>query len=214
LVSLIVGSAVVISSRMPWRRSVPLLAIVLPAFFMVFGGRQTNMDLDDSEDTFQGRVLLCRDAMVLFHSAPLFGIGYNMMADENGTVAHNSYAHTYAELGMFGGTIWVGMIYLAVTAIYQQKSKKLRFRSEEQRRWRSCVFAIIVAYAIGIWSLSRPYAIPTYLVIAIVATYCNIATTRRPPALTGVDQSFVVRLAKASIGCLIFLHLYVRFMLT
>jgi len=213
LLSLILGSVVVITCRLPWRRSVPLLLIVLPAFFVIFGGRQTNIDLDDDEDTFQGRVILCRDALVLFHGAPIFGIGYNMMADENGTVAHNSYAHTYAELGLFGGTLFVGMIYLAVMAVYQLKPKTIRFKDDELRRWRSCVFAIVAAYALGIWSLSRPYAIPTYLVIAIVATYCNLATTRPSPVLRGVNQSFFIRLGKAGIVCLIVLHVYVRLML-
>jgi O-antigen ligase len=184
---------------------------------MAFAGRQTNIDFDDKEDTFQGRVMLWREGMALFQQSPLFGIGRGMMAEENGTVAHNSYVHAYAELGVFGGTMFVGLIYLSVMGLYRMRWRADAggFRTDptvdELRRWRSCLLAVMVGYAVGILALSRTYALPTYLIVGAVAAYCRMSlATGKCEGLPVLNQRLVFRLAGVSVAFLVCFKVLIR----
>ena len=82
------------------------LFMFLPIMFILFGGRQTNINMG-GDDTMQERVQLWSEGLDLFREAPVFGIGYREYAEQVGQVAHNSFVHCYAELGFFGGTIFL-----------------------------------------------------------------------------------------------------------
>lgn len=67
--------------------------------------------MDASETSAQGRVSSWWEGLEMFKSRPLFGIGYDRYTKFNELVAHNSFVHTLAELGLFGAFCFVGMGY-------------------------------------------------------------------------------------------------------
>src|SRR5205814_9877341 len=101
-----------------WAKTLPLAAVVLPAMFFVFAGRQTNISTG-ADDTMQARIQLWSEGLQLFREAPLFGIGYREYAEQAGQVAHNSFVHCYTELGFFGGTAFLSAFACVVLGLYR-----------------------------------------------------------------------------------------------
>src|SRR5205823_3488992 len=94
---------------------IPLAAVVLPALFALFAGRQT--DLSAAGGTGQARIQLWSEGLALFREAPFFGVGQGSYAEHVDQVAHNSFVECYAELGFFGGTLFLGAFFCAVCVL-------------------------------------------------------------------------------------------------
>jgi O-antigen ligase len=211
LLSLLAGGAVLLVSRFGWKRFMLAAVVMLPVVGYVFGGRQTSINLDDNEDTALGRVQLWKECLVIFHQWPIFGVGCGNLADEAGLVAHSSYIHAFAELGAVGGTLFVGAVYFPMMII--RKSRKYKYlvspQGSDVLAWRPCMLAILAGYATGMFSLSRPYAFPTYLMLGIAGAYCNLLVGRFPDSVPRVTMSLAIKLVKVSLACIIFLHIFV-----
>lgn len=205
--SLLVGLAVLLFTRIRWKKALVISAIVLPALFAGAGGRLTNIDIENADDTAQGRVQLWQDSLVEFHGAPLFGIGQGNLAEENGMVAHNSYVHSYAELGFLGGTLFCGAFYLAVAGIGRLKLAGEMF--DELRSLRLCLLPVLAAYMVGLYSLSRTYGDATYVIFGIMAALLALAATEG--AITPrVSFKLAKRLVLVSVACVFYFEIFVR----
>jgi putative inorganic carbon (hco3(-)) transporter len=208
--ALIAGCGTYIFTRWNRRRALAIAMVVLPILLIAVGGRQTNIDLNDEEDTAYGRIALWRDGYEYFKSAPVFGIGFNQYAEESALVAHNSFVHTFAELGFFGGTLFVGTVYAAFAAMCKMRKDDVVERLGEVGRWRPCLMAALVAYLVGMCSLSRPYQIPTYLVLGLMATFCGIAANRIPSLVEHMSLALARRTIFVSSAVLVFFYVFVR----
>jgi O-antigen ligase len=206
--ALTAGMMAFLVARVGWRRSVPLAAVLLPILLVLFGGRATNISLSDEDDTGYERIQLWAEAIVFFKRAPVFGIGQHMFAEEVGMVAHNSYAHCFAELGIVGGTLFVAAFYLPLSDM-RQRLKGGPPSDPVLARWYPCVLAILVSYAVGLWSLSRSYMSTTYFVLGVAGAYCRLLA-RDVPAPPPLVVPLVVRVGIVSAACLFAIYLFVR----
>jgi hypothetical protein len=205
--ALLVGAIVLLFGR-HGRKAIPYGAIVLPILFVLFAGRQTDLTLKGS--TGQTRVELWDESMSLFRGSPLFGIGSDLLADRIGHVAHNSFIHAYAELGLLGGTSFLGMFWLAILGLSRIGSPRYPLVDPELRRLRPYLLAIVISYFVGIMTLSCCYIIPTYTVIGLAAVELRLAQEPLPwPILTGGSR-LATRLAAISVGFLVLVHAYLR----
>jgi O-antigen ligase len=189
------------------RRMLPWVLLVMPILLVLFAGRQTNIDLTDTDDTAQSRIQLWSEGLGMFRRAPLIGVGQGTYADEAGYVAHNSFVHSYAELGFFGGTLFLGAWYLAIRGL-----RRIDLSSVYDPYFvtlRPCLLGSVCGYAAGLLSLSRSYVVPTYLMLALAAVYLRMAPAdalsdmRTTPRLIG-------RLIVASAGAVVVIYLFVR----
>jgi O-antigen ligase len=146
--------------RLGWRRGVPIASVALPVMFFVFAGRQTELAV--GEGTEQERIQLWSNGLTLFRQAPVFGIGYGRFVEEVEKVAHNSFVHTFAELGFFGGTIFLGAFAVAFRSVQRVGAGHDGSMDPDLARLRPYLLAIIAGYAVGMMSLSRAYVVPTY----------------------------------------------------
>jgi O-antigen ligase len=158
-------------ARFGWKKSVPIILVLVPVLFLLFAGRQTSVDLSDPDDTSQQRLQLWRDGLELWKSAPLFGVGKDEYAERVGLVAHNSFMHCYAELGLFGGTIFTGIFFCSLWALYRVRSVGACPVPSDLSRLPPYLLATTVGYVVGILALSRAYVVPTYLLPALAASY-------------------------------------------
>ena len=204
------GSMAYLVSQRGWRRSRLPAAIVLPLLLLAFGGRQTNIDLGNTDDTAQGRILLWRDAMMYFQTSPIMGIGYGQLPETMGMVAHNSYVNSYAELGIFGGTCFVGVFYCAIVGLRRVTGGSAQRIDAELLKWRPCVMAMVVAYATGLISLTRSYVIPTYLVLGVAAAYGNLVARDAPAAVPRLTVRLLRRVGAVSVICLIVIYAFIK----
>lgn len=206
--ALVVGVCTFFVARVGARRAVLPLALVLPVLLVVFGGRATTIDV--GEDTAQGRVQLWRASLQVFRASPLFGTGYHRLPEEIGLVSHNSYVHAFAELGIVGGILFASAVLLPLAVVWRLGKVDLRDLHPEADHWRTCVFAIGLSYAAGIWSLSRVYELPTYFVLGLTAAYCRRVGADVPGAVPAFDWRVVRRALGVGLGTLAFFYVFVR----
>jgi hypothetical protein len=147
----------------------------------------------------------------------LFGIGYGNFYEEVRIVAHNSYVHCFTELGLFGGSMFLGTIWFGLLS-FKKIGRMLRSGrplpvSAEFRRLYPYVLAILAGYAMSIYTLSRAYVVPTYLVLGISNAYFLIGMRAGLPTPVVLDFRRVLQLILVSIALLFLIHVQIRIQL-
>lgn len=175
------------------------------------GGRQTEVDLEDG--TGQERVQLWQEGFEALKSTDFFfGIGHSNYADVAGLVAHNSYIHAYVELGVIGGTMFFGCFFFAAMQLFRLMWLKEDVKHPELVRMLPFVIALLAGWGTSLYSLSRCYVIPTYLVFGICAAYLNLIWihTRSGEPLVICKRSHAVWLYSSSACAFVSLYLVTR----
>lgn len=176
----------------------------------LLAGRQGNIDLGGG--TGQERVQKWRDGIVAIQSPRLlFGIGHGFYSDVAGLVAHNSFVHTYVELGLFGGTLFFGCFFLPTWTLYRIAKAGVRIPHDELDRFRPYLLALIAGWSVGMLSLSRAYVVPTYMIIGIASAYFSVCNRQFTPAraLLYWNGRLVQRLCLASLGFFAMIYVFV-----
>jgi O-antigen ligase len=208
MLALLAGLGVFLQIRFGWLKSL-LLGMALLPLLAVFSGRQTDFSAT-AEGTGQERIQIWSDGLVLFRQAPLFGIGIHQYDREVGLVAHNSYIHAFAELGLLGGSCFVSAFALAVESFYRLGAAGRRILDPELRRLYPYLFGFLTVYVVGMMSLSLCYIIPTYTVLALTCVFRRLADTSPALPAPRCDAALVLRLGLFSIAVLIGLNVIVR----
>lgn len=223
-IALMVAVNVLIVSRFGVKKAMPLWMLGLPAVLVLFGGRMTRIEVDGG--TGQHRVQLWREALGLLREYPLFGVGQGMLPEYTRLVAHNSYVHAFAELGLFGGGCFIALVYLAVVQLRQLKGRTDLVPDPEMQRLRPYLLGIVCGYCTGILTLSRVYIVPTYMVLGLAAAFVELARRRHDASgsttdaavpladspLRIVDGGLLLKLAGVSLASLAALEIGSRLM--
>ncbi|MEX0585105.1 MAG: O-antigen ligase family protein, partial [Pirellulales bacterium] len=179
-------------------------------------GRHASMNLSDG--TGQQRIQIWSEGLVQLKSfRGLFGIGEGMYPDLTGLVAHNSYVHSFVELGVFGGAIFFGCFYFPAYAFYRIKRDPIAIEHPELARMLPYIAAILAAWCMGMASLSRCYVAPTYMVVGVCAAYLNLVGYHRsaPRPLQTLNWRGVQRWSVCSAGllacCFLFVKVFARY---
>ncbi len=177
----------------------------------VLAGRQGEIDLEGG--TGQERIQMWAEGFDAIKSPDiLFGIGQNTYQDLAGLVAHNSYVHSYVELGFFGGTFFFGCFFFAALALFRVTDPKLEIRHPELRRFAPYQAALLAGWGVGLFSLSRCYIVPTYMIIGMAASFIALAGPQLTTAcwLVAWNRQHVYKLLMSSAGLLAFLYVFVK----
>ena len=209
-VGLLIGLLSFLVARFGWRKALPVAAALLPVVFLLFGGRQTDIDLNTG--TGQGRIQLWNDGLVKFTTAPFFGLGTGLFVEEIGHVVHNSYIQAYSELGFFGGTIFVGAFYCAPVTLHRLGPCKGRIVDPELQRLRPYLVGLIGGFMGCMLTMSLTDMLPTYTLLGIITVYRRVTLVRPPmPDLPRFNGSLMLRMVGVSALTLIVFRLYVWF---
>ncbi|HUB27466.1 MAG TPA: O-antigen ligase family protein [Tepidisphaeraceae bacterium] len=199
------------TARLGWKKGILFLVLATPLALPFLDARQTDLDLGDRGDTAQGRIHLWRDAMVLFHHSPIFGIGVDKLVDEIGIVAHNSFVQGYAEMGLFGGTAFFAVYYLSITRLMWIRKRLTIAADPELAPWARTLLAVCIGYAVGICSLTRNYVISTYVAPGLVCAYSGIVSRRYPWMRMQFNGRMLRNVVLASLGMILVLEIIARF---
>jgi O-antigen ligase len=209
LLALLAGGFAWFYVRFGWQKALVVAAVAVPAVLAV-GGRQTDLAGAMSGGTGESRTELWADGMEFIKSSPLFGIGYKTYADEAGLVAHNSFVHSTAELGFFGGMFFLGVFAISAITLWQLSGRKRIIADADLQFLLPSILALVVAYGISMFSLSRCYVPPTYLIAGIAAAYLKLAVPQAAFSLPKFDSLLAKRLLSAQVATLAVIYVVVK----
>ncbi|QJW98047.1 O-antigen ligase family protein [Frigoriglobus tundricola] len=203
LLGVLAGGGAYLYSRFGGARALPLAAAGAAAALVAVGGRQA--DVGSGGGTAHERMIMWAEGLHTLFQRPLAiptGLGFGWYPDEFGLVAHNSFVEAYVELGLLGGGAFLGAFLLALRLI-DRLGKGI-----EAAGWaleaRPFAFAVLAAYAVGCYSLTRNYVIPTYLVLGLASVLLETSVARLPVPFQ-VNREWFTRAVLFAIGGLVFM---------
>jgi len=208
LIALLVGLLVLAGSRFGRRRAI-LAGILGAAPLLILDARQLDFDLSNPKGTGQGRIQLWAEGLKLFRESPFFGIGAGNYQEQVGLVAHNSFVHAFTELGIIGGSLFLGAFVYTIGTLHGLRVCRSRYTSSESNSLRICLLAAVVGTAAALLSLSRVYTYPAYVVLALATAYFRVSgeqVAARVPPLSG---RLWFKVVLYSGGFLVLAHLFV-----
>lgn len=208
------------------------VAVAAAVFAMRTGGVSTG------EGTAQHRIQLWSEGLAMLKWNPIFGIGYDRYAKEVGLVAHNSFIHAFTELGLFGGTFFLGAFFAGVIALWRLWKLELEDLPTINRQRITTVAACLIGAAVAMLSLSRCYVVPTYLILALATATITLEASRLKEEASAAEEdaervdlesdysesdyeeplvelpqfgaAFLYQIGRASLGFLFVTYLFVR----
>ncbi|MBI1829870.1 MAG: O-antigen ligase family protein [Planctomycetes bacterium] len=209
--------------RYGWRQAMLIGAVGLPALLFLFAGRQT--EISTSTGTAQTRVELWREWLTTWRENMLFGKGMNLPKDEvpdplkyktdeeRQHAAHNSYLQGFADLGLFGGCLWIGAFVTAFWSLYRFADPDPLWLDDELKGMHAYLLAGLAAYGIGMLSLSICFIVPTYMMLGLAVAYVGAAQRSAvlPPTPLHFDMPLVARFLVAGAVALTSIYVFVRF---
>jgi O-Antigen ligase len=212
LLALVVGAAAWSYLRYGFWKTAGLALLAVPALAALAGGRQAELVDAMGQDTGQSRIQLWAHALGYFRAAPLFGIGFGQFVEEEKHVVHNSFLQSFAELGLFGGLLFLGAFFAGIVSLYRLGGKGVAIADPSLARLRPYLLAMVCAYAAGLCALSRAYAVATYLVLGLVTSYLMLVDNFGNLPIVRCDLRFLRNVALASSVFLVVMYLVVRVM--
>lgn len=195
------GGAVLTIAACRYGRKFAIVAgLMCLSVLPLIGGRSTGIGLSEG-GTGHERITLWREGLAALRSPwLLFGIGQGMYADWAGLVAHNSFVHAYVELGLVGGTLFLGCFFFPALSLFRLRHLQDEFQHPEMARLYPFVVAMLIGWTLGLQSLSRAYVVSTYLMLGTQVAYSNLAGMHLQPRrlLATWDRGHLLRLAACS----------------
>jgi O-antigen ligase len=220
-VAFIGGLGTLFWMRYGWKRSLLLGVVGLPILLVLFGGRQT--EISTTAGTAQSRFELWRDWLQTFKENPILGKSMSMHKDEEKLkaafeegrhLAHNSYLQAFADLGFAGGFLFVGAFFTAVWSVYRFRADRCVQLNFDLKQLQPYIFACVVAYCLGMASLTMCFVIPTCMMLALAVSYTRMAGASclvAPPPLR-LDPVLLGSWLGAGVSCLAAIYIFARFL--
>jgi O-antigen ligase len=193
-----------------------LLGGVLALPLLLLGGRGGE---DASSSTLE-RIDCWAEALRMWRSHPLLGVGLGQFNEYHYMTAHNSYLLALAELGFPGMLLFSAILYLsgkiAVRAISQLQGEapELAGGLKLTRAWAIALLAASVGMAVGIFFLSFTYHYVLWIYVGLTGALYS--------AIRRHDATFRVRLrlpdlaliTAANVAIIVFTFVYTRWKLS
>lgn len=150
-----------------------LVALGAGTMALDFGGRSLSTQLDESAS---GRVEAWTEGLEMLKAQPILGVGYGQFLDHHELTAHNSLVLCFAETGLVGCFLWVGLLVvtgLELRALRQLPGDETFDRTTKQ--WAGALQLSLLGFVTAAFFLSRTFVPTLYLVIGLSAALSAIA---------------------------------------
>lgn len=156
------------SRALRWAGFVGLM-VVLTLFFR-FG---------EADDSARGRLEAWSEGLQMVKYSPIWGVGFGQFADIHRLVAHNSFVHCFAELGLVGYFAWLGAIFATFWYLERVAAVEGAARGEDASadlvRWARALGLSLVAFLAAALFLSRTYSVSLFLLVGLGTALAGVA---------------------------------------
>lgn len=162
------------------------LLVLLTLFFRLGGADASAM----------GRLEAWSEGLQMLKSSPVWGVGFGQFSDLHVLVAHNSFVHCYAELGLVGYFAWLGAI--VATYWYLERIGRTEVESDgspDLVRWARALGLSLTGFLAGALFLSRTYSVSLFLLVGLGTALAGVAlnTSKAPQAYSIPILALLVR---------------------
>jgi O-antigen ligase len=194
-------------------------AIVVLVLFAFGPSRLAQMNAD--EESAQGRVEAWDASLKMLQNSPLWGVGRNQFTDHHHRTAHNSFVLCYAELGLVGAALWVGLFYFAfrstrrAAVALQERSERDTPHSPVRRRNNVWSYSLLlqvslITFMVGGFFLSRTYTIPLYVYLGLATAAAQVEGESSERALPETSLTDWVSIGMLTLGGCALVYLLVQ----
>jgi putative inorganic carbon (HCO3(-)) transporter len=194
---------------------VVFLGLAVPLVLIAFGGRQT--EISTNATTAQHRFGLWSDWLQEFRENPLIGVGPKIMSTDinpetmafvgdRKLLAHNSYLQPFADLGFFGGMSFLGAVGFAFITLNRFSYDKTIILDPDLARLQPYLMAALGAYAVGFFTLTINYILPTFFVLALPVAYYGVTPSYPRVERPSLSLEALIKIGIASVGFLAFTY--------
>lgn len=155
---------------------------MFPAFFLM--ERQTLLD-----DSAMGRVEAWSYGLQLLKMSPVWGSGFGTFIEGSELTAHNSFVLCFAELGLVGYSLWLGLLVVTILQLgalsrEHREGVDPEVNGYSVARWAAACRASLAGFLAAAFFLSRTYSVLFFTLIglstAIIAVARNAGYAPRP----------------------------------
>jgi O-antigen ligase len=175
MLSFMAASAAMFVKRFGRKVGIAVAVIAIVGLFALGPSRLS--DMDAKGESAYGRVAAWSAGLDMFKSSPLFGVGMDTFADYHVLVAHNSFVHAAAELGIFGLVPWVLMIFVSMRNLYYV-SNHGGSRNGDIAELSQTLFFGFLGFMVALVFLSRCYYPLLYIMVGLSAAAVQIFVKR------------------------------------
>ena len=168
-------------------------AVGLVGILLLAPSRMSEMSADEA--SAQGRIQAWSEGLQMLKADPVFGVSFGGFADNHRMVAHNSFVHVLAELGLPGAVTFVGMFYWYFLGLGQARIQKTRADADRMRLRRDLGDSAL-GMLICMFFLSRQYTPVPSAILALGACYRSATP---PGERRGGDNAFDTMLMHTAI---------------
>lgn len=151
-----------------------VIGLCLGGLLVSFGPSRMG-NLSASEESAYGRLEAWNSGYQMFKSAPFFGVGKGMFTDSNPLTAHNSFVLTFAELGLLGVIVFVGIFYFPIRNGYKTIFKaKSDNTDKESLNLHNALLSSLIGLLTSMFFLSRSYVLLPYMTVALLMFFTTV----------------------------------------
>ncbi len=125
-----------------------------------------------NEESAGGRIDAWSEGLQMLMHRPIFGVGYHQFTQHHNYTAHNSFVLCFAETGLIGYFLWLGLILL----IFKQLTRAIALApaGSDGQRWAAALRTAMLGFFTCAVFLSRAYEPGLFILlgIAAAAAYC------------------------------------------
>jgi putative inorganic carbon (hco3(-)) transporter len=198
------GAAMVCFSFLRYKPVAATLAAAVLIGLIAVAAPSRGTEMSATEGSAQSRIQSWAAGWQMLKWHPITGVGYDQYTEYHERVAHNSFVHTFAELGLLGGFIFVGMFYWFFKGV-----RLIPVDDPDLAAWRRALMVSATGMLTCGWFLSRGYVPIFYMMIAIGA--CG-ATFHVPPEKLQSTRADFMSIAGLTLFFLAFVYFSIRTM--
>ena len=166
-----------------------------------FGGRSLAGALDVSSSA---RLDAWTEGLEMLKSQPILGVGYGQFVEHHTLTAHNALVLSFAETGLLGCFLWVGLLVVTMLELHRLKTLPGTGAFEDMaRQWAQALQLSLIGFMAAAFFLSRTFVPTLYLVIGLSVALAAIARAANKsiplPSLPGLGM-LVLACELGSIG--------------
>lgn len=168
--------------------------------------------LTGKERSASERIDAWNDGIQMLKSDPFLGVGYGNFTEHHERTAHNSFVLCFAELGLLGYFLWIGLIVLA----FQALNRIIRCLKSDDAHAQYAVLlrTSFVGFLVCAWFLSRTFVPTLFILMGMTVGLLHSARMRHPQAqVPELHQPLLWRMASAQVVVvtLVLVSMFIRF---